>query len=84
MNFESTFKQKNSSLTRAAFFLLFPILIGGTAFAQQTKWPGSMAGKAVQDTTAKNAANKKALSKSFQKLSLPVLKPMKDCSTYIK
>lgn len=68
MNFESTFKQKNSSLTRAAFFLLFPILIGGTAFAQQTKWPGSMAGKAVQDTTAKNAANKKSTIKKFSEI----------------
>lgn len=68
MNFRSTLSSKNSSLTKAAVLIMLSAFTIADGYAQKTKWPGSIAGKSKQDTTAKTAEIKKSNLKKFSEV----------------
>lgn len=68
MNFRSTLSPKNSSLTKAAVLIMLSAFTIADGYAQKTKWPGSIAGKSKQDTTAKTAEIKKSNLKKFSEV----------------
>lgn len=68
MNFRSTLTSKNSSLSKAAVLILLSAFSIADGYAQKTKWPGSIAGKSKQDTTAKTAEIKKSNIKKFSEV----------------
>lgn len=68
MNFRSTLSSKNSSLTKAAVLIMLSAFTIANGYAQKTKWPGSIAGKSKQDTTAKTAEIKKSNIKKFSEV----------------
>ncbi|WP_233603015.1 zinc-dependent metalloprotease [Pedobacter sp. KBW06] len=68
MNFRSTLSLKNSSLNKAAVLIMLSAFTIANGYAQKTKWPGSIAGKSKQDTTAKTAEIKKSNIKKFSEV----------------